>query len=74
MRYNIFDEELTISWIPYFCFIYHLQRMGQSYMRANNQIEVAENEFKDGRPGRMWLKSFMKRNKLSLKKRKYMCC
>ena len=42
--------------------------MVHSYMRVNNRIEVAENQVKDGRPGRTWLKSFMKRNKLSLKK------
>ena len=42
-------------------------------MRANNQIEAAENQFKDGTPGRTWLKSFMKRNKLSLKKASMIC-
>ena len=44
--------------------------MVQSYMRVNNRIEVAENQFKDGRT---WLKSFMKRNKLSLKKASMIC-
>ena len=47
--------------------------MVQSYRRANNQIEVAENQFKDGRPGRTCLKFFMKRNKLSLKKASMIC-
>ena len=47
--------------------------MVQSYMRANNRIEAVENQFKDGRPGRTWLKSFMKRNKLSLKKASMIC-
>ena len=47
--------------------------MVQSYMRANNRNEAVENQFKDGRPGRTWLKSFMKRNKLSLKKASMIC-
>ena len=47
--------------------------MVQSYMKANNWIEAAENQFKDGRPGRTWLKSFVKRNKLSLKKASMIC-
>ena len=31
------------------------------------------NQFKDGRPGRTWFKSFMSRNKLSLKKANMIC-